>query len=1285
MQASYILTWRGWNMMKWKLLAKYSLAFLLVFGLVAPAMVYAEEERIDVFTSQYLTVNGQETSWSVLGARSETFKDSASPDRFEYWDAAAIDFQLSTMIENVAAGTYTMSVQLYGESELAAASVMYAKAGDRLFSIPIDYGQSGWEAPSTLTLSNIVVEGDESVELGFIIKGAAEHYGYLSTVTFDEEKEHGAAQAALAPTSFILRPGAEAQLQVEASAGAEVEYSTENAAVATVSETGGIVAVGNGTTKINVEIYENGEVLSRLQSAVFVSDQEQVFMEQIQVEPIEQLQNGQRDDFIMGVDISTLDAMNKLSRKFYDREGNEQSIVEVLKENGVNWIRLRTWVDPSDGLGNAYGGGNTDTEALVRMAKEATAADMKLLVDLHYSDFWADPGRQNKPKGWADYTEEQLKKAVYDYTIEVLEALKEADIYPDMIQIGNEINNGFLWPSGKTPTNAHPYLKEGIRAVRDFQAEQGGNKHIDIVIHRADPHDGVKTVEGFYQTYSDLDYDIIGLSYYPFWHGTMDNISTIMNHLAAKFDKRVAIVETSYAYTLEDPILNGITGHVFGSPQAAAGGYLATVQGQANALRDVIAQVAAVPNGKGAGIFYWEPGWLPGVDSGWATTYAAQYQGEAISSDGGSGWANQALFNYFGEALPSIEVFNRVRAADDTYTPPTIAAVSDIFLSTNEGNEVSLPSKVKALFTDDTYREVDIVSWEPDSYNYTKAGLYTLTGLLSTGDKVTLKVEVRPRNYILNASFENTDMSNWQLKGTNRSDEAASDGTYALHFWGQEEVSAKQIVTGLPNGKYQLTVNTRIGLGGEALDSSSHLYAIGENRKYETPVQATGWESWRKLTISDIEVKNGQLEVGIYVLAVPDNYGDFDEWELIRTGDLTGTAPSIPSTSSPSTSEELADGNHVIKLERSSDEEQLFSKVDGAVQSIAFAIDSFMSEQQATSIMIEWGSALLELDIKALQEAISKSGLSHAGDRIVIQLQAAHSSSIVEKALQWAVSKQGQLTVQGGIIALSIVAEHDKQNIANSPLQLPIKLTFPIEQQMNEGIVALYEVAENGQLRYIGGKLVDGKLVVYIADHNNYVVGMYEKQFNDVEKANDQLKKLVAMGILEGNHEGHLMLDRSATRAEMSKILIALTGLDHLSETRKVNETLQRDIVSAANTEYKDVPPSHWAFPYIQLASNYGFMNGIGGGSFQPQADITYEELFTIIQRVLQLPIPDIHADEVETPYTSNASHWAIPAIAALVKAGIVHEEFKNTDMKQKLTRAELVKIIYASVQYLNK
>ncbi|WP_242838891.1 glycoside hydrolase family 53 protein [Butyrivibrio sp. AE3003] len=373
---------------------------------------------------------------------------------------------------------------------------------------------------------------------------------------------------------------------------------------------------------------------------------------------------GLAEDFIFGMDVSSLLVEEKSGVKYYDFDGNEQDALKTFADSGINYIRLRVWNDPYDENGNGYGGGNNDLPTAIELGKRATGYGMKVLVDFHYSDFWADPQKQIVPKAWKGMSLSEKSSALYDYTKDSLGQLFDAGVDVGMVQIGNEINNGM---SGETKIeNVIELLKAGSKAVREISSERG--KDIGIVVHYTDisPKEGVlalieKLVNG------GLDFDMMGLSYYPFWHGDMDNMKNVIKYIGEHFGKKAFIAETSYCYTLEDG--DGFGNRV--SKSDLVEGYPATIEGQASYMHDLYQNVNSAG---GLGVFYWEGAWLPvgpanadnsliweKYGSGWASSFASDYDKDAAKYYGGSSWDNQAFFDFGGHPLESIKVFKYMK------------------------------------------------------------------------------------------------------------------------------------------------------------------------------------------------------------------------------------------------------------------------------------------------------------------------------------------------------------------------------------------------------------------------------------------------------------------------------------------------------------------------------------------------------------------------------------------------------------------------------------------------
>jgi arabinogalactan endo-1,4-beta-galactosidase len=346
---------------------------------------------------------------------------------------------------------------------------------------------------------------------------------------------------------------------------------------------------------------------------------------------------------IRGADISSLDKSEVMGGVYHDTNGKAGDALEILSHHGLNYIRLRVWVDPADGF---------HTKAhILPMAARAKALGMGVLIDFHYSDFWADPGKQIKPAAWADYDLAQLEVAVYEHTYDVCSALVAQGTPPDIIQIGNEINGGMLWPEGALATyNWESFkelaglLKQGVKAVRHCSPDTR------IMLHLAEAGN-YGLLDWWYGNIiqQGVQFDIMGLSYYPFWHGTLGNLQDTLNTIAAQFDKDIILVEFAYPFTLEnDDHLENIV-H---DPSLLTPGYPATPEGQRVMTRKVMNIIRQIPDGHGLGVFYWDATWTAVTGNGWDPT----------DPSSGNGWENQALFDFDDVALPALLEFEGKRS-----------------------------------------------------------------------------------------------------------------------------------------------------------------------------------------------------------------------------------------------------------------------------------------------------------------------------------------------------------------------------------------------------------------------------------------------------------------------------------------------------------------------------------------------------------------------------------------------------------------------------------------------
>ena len=593
------------------------------------------------------------------------------------------------------------------------------------------------------------------------------------------------------------------------------------------------------------------------------------------------------EDFILGVDASSVIAEEESGVKYYDFNGQEQDVFATLASSGVTHIRVRVWNHPYDADGNGYGGGNNDIEKAVEIGRRAAQYGMKLIVDFHYSDFWADPGKQMVPLAWADMDLEEKSEALYEYTAESLEKLNEAGAAVGMVQLGNETNGAMC---GETDWDSIiALMAAGSRAVREQCPEAL------VAVHFANPER-----DGAYADYArrldegELDYDVFASSYYPYWHGTLGNLTSVLSQVANTYGKKVMVMETSYAYTLED---TDFSGNTIAEDSGVAKDFPYTVQGQANEIRDVIDTVAHIDNG--IGVVYWEGAWITvGGDSwetnaaiweehgsGWASRFAADYDpDDAGQYYGGCAVDNQALFDAQGHPLPSLQVFNLVRYGNDAdIVPQQIDAVR---VTVGGGETIQLPETVDVWMSDNSKQatpvEWDVTQEELDEMSQGGEETYTILGE-AAGESACCYVSVAGRNLLANYSFEDGD-TGWtveDLAGANELyvEDKATDsltGTKHFHFWSAAansvEFTLEQTVEDLPAGKYDYAVSIMGGDGGQT-DIYAYVKVDGETAA-TAPMVITVYGQWDTAHIDGVEVAEGQtVTVGVYVKCAGEGGG----------------------------------------------------------------------------------------------------------------------------------------------------------------------------------------------------------------------------------------------------------------------------------------------------------------------------------------------------------------------------------------------------------------------------
>lgn len=321
---------------------------------------------------------------------------------------------------------------------------------------------------------------------------------------------------------------------------------------------------------------------------------------------------------IRAVDVSFLPLIES-EGTIYKKNNTAQDALLTLKNAGCNYIRVRLWHSPTDGHS-----GLTEVKNLVQRIRQQ---GMKVWLTVHYSDTWADPGNQTKPVAWQSFSFAELKAAVASYTTTIMN-----EINPDIIQIGNETNDGMLWPEGKLSTNETKYIQLVQTAVTAVRNASSSTK---IMLHFA----GTTNAEWYFEKVSAIDYDYIGLSYYPVWHGkSLTTLNDKMVSLSTAYNKKVLIAETAYPFTLN---WNDWTNNIVGLDNQLITEYTATAEGQKafiTAIRNLKNQ-----NTNYLGFCYWGAEWVA-------------FRG--TESTNGSSWENQALWDFNFNALPVMDAFS---------------------------------------------------------------------------------------------------------------------------------------------------------------------------------------------------------------------------------------------------------------------------------------------------------------------------------------------------------------------------------------------------------------------------------------------------------------------------------------------------------------------------------------------------------------------------------------------------------------------------------------------------
>lgn len=613
--------------------------------------------------------------------------------------------------------------------------------------------------------------------------------------------------------------------------------------------------------------------------------------------------NNLSSDFIMGMDISSMISELQSGVVYRDYDGNElktlDDICRFIKEQGINHIRIRVWNHPYDANGNGYGGGNNDVAKATAFANACRNAGLKMLVDFHCSDLWTDPGKQQEPKAWKGYTLEQKKEALNTYITESLNTIDPSKDVVDMVQVGNETTGGFV---GETNvSNMCVLFSAGAAGVKTY------NPDVKVVIHVESPHKGTMVTWAGNLQDNNVAYDILATSYYPYWHGTLDNLKQQFETVKNTYCKDVMVAETSYAYTLEDSDGHANTVRVGNNDNGADTTEPFTEQGQATAIRNLI---NTVNEAGGLGVYYWEPAWLTvgntqgltgdaynaqvkenqekweKYGSGWASSYANEYDSkDAGKWYGGSAVDNEAMFYPDGTATPALHVWNYVKTGAVSNLVSVEGFDSALTQTITAGSNFTLPDSVEVTYSDSKTPVAEAVTWDEASVkkaDLSKPGTYQISGTVSlskeitrgaykgkTSVDVTLTLQVKYANLITNKEAVEFDSGEYfTVDGTTfkgiPSAENAKSGKNSMGWYGASaangSVTYKEAIT-LEKGTYTLEAYAQ----GAQSDVTMQILNAEDDSVLFTgeATEMTAWGDWHtpKVTFTLDKTKSVRLRV----------------------------------------------------------------------------------------------------------------------------------------------------------------------------------------------------------------------------------------------------------------------------------------------------------------------------------------------------------------------------------------------------------------------------------------
>lgn len=561
--------------------------------------------------------------------------------------------------------------------------------------------------------------------------------------------------------------------------------------------------------------------------------------------------------FYKGMDVSSLPQCLDEGMEVKDFDGSIMYPLALAKKYGVNSIRLRLWNEPENVPESK---GYCNLKYTIAMAEQIKAHGMSFMLDFHYSDFWADPGQQNKPKAWAELTGDALAEAVYQFTFETLTTLRERGLLPEIVQIGNEIRSGLLFPDGELPNykGMVALVNAGIRGAR----EAAKNTDMKIMIHLDQGGRYLFIKDWFDNAFAHglEEFDIIGLSYYPFWHGTFMDLKDTMEKLVQDFRKPIIVAETAHAWRK--------SAHGFiDEAQEKIAGVPATPEGQKRVLDIVTNITASLPEDMGLGIYYWEPLCVPRPGEG--------------------GWCeNMGVLDEAGNVMDAIRAFEFTR---ERYTPEKIAKIYEpTAIKMPVGTEPVFPEECSVLYYDGIVRKQP-VKWElanvPENWKEV-SGSYTFVGKIEDGEaedtiSVTMQVVVadsfaEEENLVMDANWDN-GLTAWNL-------EKSDDLVQALFCPELRDPFPAPPINSLRveapmNFKFTISQNLKLQRGGKyrlkaeyrGVDTTNvdvKLFLQTKEKCFEQVIHPTD-EDWTEHVLQDIVCRAEEVTFGIRIVSPP--------------------------------------------------------------------------------------------------------------------------------------------------------------------------------------------------------------------------------------------------------------------------------------------------------------------------------------------------------------------------------------------------------------------------------